>query len=76
MEEFAVGHLDEARNDVLGELQHLGLRESALALEQHAEVALVAVLGDDEAVRGFADHIVAPQDVGVLELGQGLDFAV
>ena len=76
VQEVPLSHLDKPADDVLGQLEHLGLSEFAALLEQPAEVALVAVLSDDVAVGGLAHHIVAPQDVGVFEAGQRLDLAI
>jgi ureidoglycolate hydrolase len=76
MEEVVFSQLDEPSHYVLDQLQHVPFAQTFTPLEQSAEVALVAELGNDEAVGLLLDHIVAGEDVVVFEFSQGLDLAI
>lgn len=76
VQELLLRHLHEAPDDVLRQPQHFRLGQPALLLQEGAQVALVAVLRQDVAVRGLPDHLEALEDVGVLQTRQRLDFAL
>lgn len=76
MQITSLSHLNETCYDILHNLEHFLLADPSPFLEEAAEIALVAVLSDDEAVGGFADHIIALQDIGMLNFSEGLDLAI
>ncbi len=76
MQELIFADLEEAVHDVTHEPQHFPLAHPAALLEEGAEVALVAELSDDIAVGGLTDDVEALEDIGMLQLGQGLDLTV
>jgi hypothetical protein len=69
MQVATLGHLYESSNDVLHDLEDFLFADSSSLLEEATEISLVTVLCDDVAMRGLTHHIIALQDVGVLDLG-------
>ena len=76
MQELILSNLKETIDDVQHEGQDLCLAHPAFLLEDGAEIALIAKLSDDVAMGGFSDDIEALEDVGMFQLGQGLDLAI
>lgn len=76
MQELILTDLHEPLHNIPHEAQDLALAHATLLLQQGAEIALVAELSDNIAMRGLADDIEALENVGMLQLGQGLDLAV
>lgn len=76
MQKLILADLDEPLHNIPHEAQHLPLAHPTLLLQQRAEIALVAELSDDIAMRSLSDDIEALEDIGMLQLGQGLDLAV
>jgi hypothetical protein len=69
MEESFLTHLDKAFNDILEDFEGFSLWNSSLFLDQVAQIALVAELGNNVAVGGLAHDVKAPQDISVVESG-------
>jgi hypothetical protein len=65
MQVLTLRHLDETGNDVLHQLQHFQFIHFPLFLQETAEIALVAVLCNDVTKGRLADHVHAPQNVGM-----------
>lgn len=76
MQIAALGHFNKAGNNVLHDLKDFLFSESPALLEEAAEVALIAVLGNNVAVGCLADDVVTLQDIGVFNLGERLDLTV
>jgi hypothetical protein len=76
MQKLVLSDFYVAIDNVLHKGKHLSFAHFSFFLEERAEIALLAVFGDDEAVGRFPNDIEAFEDVGVLEFGQGLDFAI
>lgn len=76
MQELILANLQEPLHDVAHEPHHLTLPHPSLLLEQGAEIALVAELSHDIAMRSLADDIEALENIGMPQLGEGLDLAV
>jgi hypothetical protein len=76
VQKLVLGHLEEALHNMPHEHCNLLLGDLALLLEERAEVALVAELSDDVAMRGVPDDVVALEDVGVLQLGERFNLAI
>lgn len=76
MEELIFSDFEKAIDNVSHDGQNFSLAHAAFLLEEGAEIALIAELSDDIAMRSLADDIEALEDIGVLQLGQCLNFAV
>lgn len=76
MQELVFSNFQIAANDIFRDCHHFVLWHFAALLQQRTQVALLAVLGDDIAVRRLSDDLVAAQDVGMLQLGESLDLAI
>lgn len=76
MQELILSNLKEAIYDIAHEVQDLRFTHPASFLEDGAEIAFIAKLSNDVAMRGLSDDIEALENVGMLQLGQGLNLAV
>ncbi len=76
MQKLIIGHLEKALHDVLHEDCDFLLGDLAFLLEEGAEISLVAELGDDVAVGGIPDDIVALEDIRVFEFGESFNLAI
>lgn len=71
-----LSNLNETTDDVFCQFEDFTFPQASFLLEKGREVALVAVLSDDEAVGGLPDHIVAPEHILMFEFGEGLDLTI
>ena len=76
MKEAIFCQMDEAGNNIFDELEDLLFLDSFTLLEVLAQISIIAVFSDDVAVRGFADDIKTFENIGVFQLGKGLDLAI
>jgi hypothetical protein len=76
MEEVAICDLNEATDDLPEVADGFGLGHPSALGEEPGQVAVIAELGNDVAVVGCGEHVVAAQDVGVFECFQGFDLAL
>lgn len=76
MQVAAFRHLYESCYDIFHDFQNFLLGDPSFLLEEAAEIAFVAKLSDNVAMGSLADHVEALQDVGMLDLCQGLDLAI
>jgi hypothetical protein len=76
MQELILADLDEPLHNIPHEAHDLPLAHPTLLLQQRTEIALVAELSDDIAMRSLTDDIEALEDIGMLQLSQRLDLAV
>lgn len=76
MQIASLSHLDEPWHNIFHNLQNFLLSDPPLFLQEATKIPLIAELSNDEAVRGFTDNIIALQDIGMFDLGEGLDLAI
>ena len=76
MQKFVLTNFDETVNNVFHDRHDFGLWHFSTLLEERTEVALLAELCDDIAMRRLPDDFIALEDVGMFELSQSLDFAI
>lgn len=76
MQELILSNLKKPIHDIAHEGQNLRFTHPASFLEDGAQIALIAKLSNDVAMRGLSDDIEALENVGMLQLGQGLNLAV
>jgi hypothetical protein len=76
MQELILSNLKKAIHDIAHEGQDLGFTHPASFLEDGAEIAFIAKLSNDVAMRGVSDDIEALENVGMLQLGERLNLAV
>ena len=76
VEESSFTHFDESTDDVFEEFEGLRFGNFAFLFDEFAEISLIAELSDDVTMWRFANNIEAFEDVGMIEGGEGLDFAV
>lgn len=73
---MVLADLEIAVNNIFHNGQSLTFRNSFAFLEVGTEIALRAQFCDDVAVSCLADHLIAPENVGVLQFGECLDLAI
>jgi hypothetical protein len=76
MKESSFAHFDESTDDIFEDFEGLRFGHSAFFFYEFAEISLITELSDDVTVGRFANNIEAFEDVGMIEGGEGLDFAV
>ena len=76
MQKFVLADLEVAVNNIFHNGEGLTFRNSFAFLEVGAEIALRAQFCDDVAVSCLADYLVAPENVGMLQFGEGLYLAI
>lgn len=76
MQKFILADLQVPANDIFHDGKHFWFRHFAFLFEQRTQVALLTEFCDDVAVSCLSDDFIAPQYVGMLQLGESLDFAI
>ncbi len=76
MEEAIFGNMDEPHQNLTYDRKCLLFREFFPLFEEIFEITFVAELSDDVAIVSGTEDIVAFEYVGVVELLEGVDFAL
>lgn len=76
MQKVSLGHINKSWNYILGEFKGLKFTESSFFLQVPTEISFVTEFSYNIAMGCLTHDIIAPQDVGVFQFGEGLDLAI